>query len=79
MLLIVLQVDQRCQIWVQCGSDWTQMGQIRNFFRLHSVHFCSPSQDVLNSDLKKSRICQIWDQSDPLWNFGPKSGHPELY
>ena len=32
-----------------------------------SVHFGSQSQNVLISDLKKSRICPIWDQSDPFW------------
>ena len=26
----------------------------------------SPSQNVLKSDLKKSQICPIWGQSDPL-------------
>ena len=31
-----------------------------------SVHFGSPSQNVLKSDLKKSRICLICGQSDPL-------------
>ena len=33
----------------------------------------SPSQIVLKSDLKKSRICLIWDQSEPLV---PISGTP---
>ena len=27
----------------------------------------TPSQNVPNSDLTKSRICPIWDQSDILW------------
>ena len=31
-----------------------------------SVHFGS-SQNVLKSDLKRSRICPIRGQSDPLW------------
>ena len=33
-----------------------------------SIYFGSLSQNVLNSDLRKSRICPIWDQSDPLWS-----------
>ena len=32
-----------------------------------SVLFCSPGKNLLKSDLKKSRICPIWGQSDPLW------------
>ena len=28
----------------------------------------SISHDVLKSNLKKSRICPIWGQSDPIWS-----------
>ena len=28
----------------------------------------SSEPNVLKSDLKKSRICPIWGQSDPLWS-----------
>ena len=32
-----------------------------------SEHFGAVRQNVLKSDRKKSRICPIWGQSDPLW------------
>ena len=37
---------------------------IRDYFR---SDFSSTIQNVLKSDVKKSRICFIWGQSDPLW------------
>ena len=36
------------QIWPQSGSDWPQMGQIREIFRSDSVHFGAVRQNVLN-------------------------------
>ena len=63
------------QIWAQRWSDWPQMRQIRDFFRSNSVHFGSPSQNVLNLIWKKSRICPIWGQSDPLWGL---AGHLDV-
>ena len=36
------------KIWPQSGSDWPQMGQIREIFRSDSVHFGAPRQNVLN-------------------------------
>ena len=36
------------QIWPQSGSDWPQMGKIREIFRSDSVHFGAPRQKVLN-------------------------------
>ena len=39
------------------------MGHIRDFF-----HIISPRQNELKSDMKKSRICPICGQSDPLWD-----------
>ena len=50
-------------------SDCSQMGQIRDFFR-------STSQNVLKSNLKRSLICPICGQSDPLWS---QTYHPWLY
>ena len=50
-----------CQVWAQSTSAWPQMGQILDFSEQISV-----SQIVLKSDLKMSRICSIWDQSEPL-------------
>ena len=64
---------------VRFGSDECQIGpqiwQIWDLFKLHFSTFCSPSQNVLNYDLKKSRICPFWVS---LTHFGPKSGHPGL-
>ena len=36
------------QIWSQSGSDWPQMGHIREIFRSDSVHFGAVRQNVLN-------------------------------
>ena len=52
------------------GVKVTQRGRkiwTRDFSDQILVHFGSPSQNVLKSDLKKSRICRILGQSDPLW------------
>ena len=46
------------------------MGQIQDFFRLFQIIFqyiLAPIQNVLKSDLKKSRICPVFRLSDPLW------------
>ena len=43
------------------------MGQIRAFFRSDLSAFGAGAPNALKSDLKKARICPIWDQSDPLW------------
>ena len=51
---------QGFQIWHQIGSDWPQMGQIWDFLKSVSVHFGT------ETDLKKSKICPIWGQSDPI-------------
>ena len=47
----------------QISSTWDKSWAFSNQI---SVHFGSPSQNVLKSDLKKPRICPIWDQSDPI-------------
>ena len=70
--LIKLHLEQRLKIsikrsgvrqdivmWAQRGLDWTQMGQIWELFS-------SADENVLKSDLKKSQICHIWGQSDPI-------------
>ena len=58
---------------------WPNLGQIgppNGTFSNHiSVHFRSPSQNVLKYELKKSQICPIWVS---LTHIGPKSGHPGL-
>ena len=43
-----LSTDHGYQIWPQSGSDWPQMGQIREIFRSDSVHFGALRQNVLN-------------------------------
>ena len=45
---------QLCLVCLQSGSDWPQMGQIRDFFRSDFSTFWRPA------------ICLIWGQSDPL-------------
>ena len=42
-------------------SNLHYMEQIQDFFRSDF------SENVLKSDLRKSRICPIWGQSEPLW------------
>ena len=64
---------QRCQIRVQSGSDWAQIGQIRVFFKDHiSVHnLVSPGQN---------KNTNIWSEIVPylsrLWAIWPTSGIP---
>ena len=45
-------LQQACHIWLQSGSDWHQMGQIRGFFRSYFSTFWL---------VEKSRICPIWE------------------
>ena len=54
------------KIWDQIGSDWSQMGQNRDFFRSYFSTLGSIEPNVLKSDLKKSRICPFWSQSEPI-------------
>ena len=53
--------------------DWHQMGEIWDFLRSVSVHFGAGRQTVLKSDVKKSRICPIWHQSDLIVG---RTGYP---
>ena len=49
------------------GPKAGQIGQKWNKFEISQIS--SGSQMVLKSDLmKKSQICPIWGQSDPLWD-----------
>ena len=62
-----------CQIRPLCGSDWPQIGRIRDFFQTRSQYilglwtrdFFWPKCTEIWSE--KSRICPIWSQSDPFW------------
>ena len=51
--------------WVKIGIIWYKSGILSDHI---SVHFGSASQNVLKSDLKKSWVWPIWDQSDPILN-----------
>ena len=46
-------------------SDWTQIGQNTNLFKIRFQY--NLACRVLQSDLKKSRIGQIWGRSEPLY------------
>ena len=50
------------------GQIGPKMGEIQEFFRSDFSAFGAPAPNALKSDLKKSRICPIWGQSDPLWS-----------
>ena len=50
------------------GQIGPQMGQIRCFFISDFSAFGAGAPNALKSDLKKTRICPIWGQSDPLWS-----------
>ena len=52
------------QSWGQIVPKWDKTG---DFLRSETVHFGSPSQNILNLILKKSHICPIWDQSATIW------------
>ena len=50
---------------IKTRSDWPKMGQIWDFLGSISVHFGSPSLNVLKLILRY-QICLIWGQSDPI-------------
>jgi len=50
-------------------SEWPLMGQIRDLFRLDSVHLGSESKNILKSDRKVPSVANPTD-------FGPKSHIP---
>jgi len=52
--------------WVRLAPNSTNL---ENFSDQISVDFGSPSQNILKSDLKKSRFCPIWGQYDPLFKI----------
>ena len=56
------------QIWTQNGPDWSQMGQIRDFFR--SGFQCT------ESDLKKKKT-EFVPFGANLNHFEPIFGHPD--
>ena len=49
---------------VQIGPKWDKSGTFSDHI---SVHFVSASKNVMEFDLKNSRICPVWSQSEPLW------------
>ena len=42
-------------------------GTNSGLFQIRFQYILAVRQNVLKSDLKKSRICLIWGQSDPFW------------
>ena len=57
------------------GRFGSKVGQIcpkrdksEAFFRSDFSAFGAGAPNSLNSDLKKTRICPIWGQSDPIWS-----------
>ena len=59
----------------QFGSDcalWDKFGTFSNHI---SIYFRSPCQNLLNYDLKKSRICSIYGQPVQIW---AKIWHPVM-
>ena len=54
--ILVLLGEENCTQVGQIGSDWPQMGQIREIFRSDSVHFGAPRQNVLKLILKNPRL-----------------------
>ena len=51
-------------IWLQSGSDWTPNWTNPGLFQIRFQYIWLDEPNVLNSDLKKSRICPI---SGPIW------------
>ena len=47
----------------RCAPNWTNMG----FFRSYFSTFWLGEPKCTETDLKKSQICPIWGQSDPIW------------
>ena len=58
LISTTLHPNQGWQVRLQSGSDWTPNWTNPGLFL--------DEPNVLKSDLKKSRICPIWVQSDPL-------------
>ena len=51
------------QKWARVVQNGTNLG----LFQIRFQYILAQRQNVLKSDLKKSRICPIWGQSDPFW------------
>ena len=52
---------------IQIWSDWYQIGQIWEFFKISFSTFWLAEPKCTETDLKKSQICRICGQSDPIW------------
>ena len=63
------------KVAIQIGSGWTQMGKIWDFLRSVSVHFGSPSQNVLKLILKSPRFVPFGNN---LSQFGANPSILEL-
>ena len=51
----------------QSGLGAGMVGLAPKWVRL-APNWTNPGPNALKSDLRKSRICPIWGQSDPLWS-----------
>ena len=74
--------EMGCHVGIHNGSDWPQMGQIWGLLRSVSVHFGSPSQNVLKLILKSPRfvpfcanLTQIRSQLDILGSWCITANH----
>ena len=70
-----LQVRLGDLIWTQNGSDWPQMGKIRDFFRSDFSTFCRCAKMYWNLIWKSH---EFFPFGANLTHFGFKSGHPVL-
>ena len=61
LLLRFKEMIRDAKFGIQIGLDWPQMGQICDFLRSLVKPKCT------ETDLKKSQICPILCQSDPIW------------
>ena len=73
--LTTSDVNYGHQIWTQSGSDWPQMGQIREFFKSDSVHGVRFAPNWTNEGFfsdqiqyilaHKTKMYWIWSEKNP--------------
>ena len=49
--------------WVRLAPNWTNLG----LFKISFSTFWLGEPKCTETDLKKTQICPIWGQSDPIW------------
>ena len=65
-ILVKLLYSRDVRFETKVGHIGPKWDKSKTFLDQISVHFGSPSQNELKSDLKKSQICLIWGYSDQL-------------